>query len=159
MESWIATNQAHLVIDSFRMQIDSTCSTRLDTINAPDCSLGDGVLPHISTTSSGSNKPPSVAPVPGIRPGEVGGIIVGMIIIVLLIGLLVVIIGVVLHKNRKFHSMQRLRLANVAFNALEITPHAVWYLKSRRVSIFLFNYRENQDEDKSPFAGMEQRLF
>ena len=131
MQSWVSSNQASLMIDSFRMTIDPTCPTQINTLTAPDCPLGTQGTQHtfFTTTSpstvspsASSNKPqispatqqPQVGPRSGIglRPGEVGGIIVGVVIIILLLLVLIVIVGVVMWKLGKLPKKLVVRLAS-----------------------------------------------
>lgn len=111
MQSWVSTQQAFLTVDSFRMQVDPTCSTRLDTINAPDCPLGGDhqvttptptapspTTPSVPTTSETKTSQPKVE---SVRGGEVGGIIIGVVIVILLIALLLVIAMIIVYKVRK----------------------------------------------------------
>ena len=136
MQLWVSSNQASLMIDSFRMPIDPTCPTQINTLTAPDCPLAtQGTQHHIFFTttspstpssstpssSASSNKPqispatqqPQVGPGSGIglRPGEVGGIIVGVVIIILLLLVLIVIVGIVMWKLGKLPKKLVARLA------------------------------------------------
>ena len=128
MQSWVSSNQASLTIDSFRMPIDPTCPTQINTLTAPNCPLAtQGTQHHIffTTTSpstpspSASSNKPQISPAtqqpqvgPGIRPGEVGGIIVGVVIIILLLLVLIVIVGVVMWKLGKLPKKLVARLAS-----------------------------------------------
>ena len=133
MQSWVSSNQASLTIDSFRMPIDPTCPTQINTLTAPNCPLAtQGTQHHIFFTtaspstpsfstpsSSASSNKPQTSPAtqqpqvgPGLRPGGVGGIIVGIIIIILLLLVLIVIVGVVMWKLGKFPKKWVARLAS-----------------------------------------------
>ena len=101
MQSWVSSNQATLVIDSFRMPLDPSCPTPLNSLMAPDCPLGaKGTQHHVffptSVPTSSSSQQQQV-----VRPGEVGGIIVGVVIIVLLLALVAIIVGVILKRSGK----------------------------------------------------------
>lgn len=122
MQSWIETSQAFVTIDTFRMQVDTTCTARLDTIDSPDCLLVEGGGPNsittnptvnpdtTTTTDTGDSKTdtsnsktdasePAVATLSAVRAGEVGGIIVGALIILVLLVLMVIILVVALRKK------------------------------------------------------------
>lgn len=126
MQSWISTRQAFLTVDAFRMLVDPGCTTRLDTINAPDCPLTtpppmttpiSSTTPttattHSTVTTSESTPPttpttttskPEVAQpqVSAMRGFEVGGVVIGALIVVLLLVLLLVIVLIVLYRSRK----------------------------------------------------------
>lgn len=156
MQSWISTNQAHLTIDSFRMQLDPACNTRLDTINAPDCPLGGTVTPPTTeaittkavttkavttpatkpdTTKPGTVKTDVTQPKPNavtslsssIRTGEAAGVFIGVVIVILLITLLVLIVGVILYKRRKFPKISR--SGNMISNIIWIISPGAYFLK------------------------------
>ena len=103
MQSWISTNQAYLTVDSFQMQLDPGCGTRLDTLNEPGCPPGVIVPGSTSTESpgTGSGSSPSPERVDDLRPGEVGGIIVGMLIILLLLAVIAALGVLLLYKRKK----------------------------------------------------------
>lgn len=133
MQSWINTEQAFLTVDSFRMRVDPTCTTRLDTINAPDCPLGDTTDTVTIPTTSAPATPTTSAPTPAepktldpepktkvessssMRSGEIGGIAIGAMIVILLLALLLVIAAIVLYKNRK--------LTKILRSALKLSCH------------------------------------
>ena len=145
MEFWVNSEQAFLTVDSFRMRVDPTCSTRLDTVNAPDCPLGDDITttpttpaprttitpttpaprttitPTTSapTKSFGTTIPPKieVESSSAIRSGEIGGIAIGVIIVILLVALLLVIAAIILYKTRV--------LAKVTLRSVICTYHII----------------------------------
>jgi hypothetical protein len=127
MQSWINSDRAFLSVNFFRMRVDSTCVTRLDTSNAPDCPL----IPTVTTVSeTSSSAPPDDTTSPDLpdtastdspdatstvgrntpqiivesssamRSGEITGIAIGAIIIILLLVILVVIVVIVLYKSK-----------------------------------------------------------
>lgn len=77
MHSWVASDQASIMVRSSRLHLDPSCSTTLDTLYANDCSNGVS--------------PPTASPLGHINGGEIGGIAVGAVIVLLLIVLIVVI--------------------------------------------------------------------
>ena len=125
LQSWIETNEAFITIDTFRMQVDATCTARLDTIDSPDCPLGGGpnsistptMKPGTGTTETdhepvtdgtdptGTLKTggtePAVATFSSVRAGELGVIIVGALVLLLLLLLIVVILVVILGRKKK----------------------------------------------------------
>ena len=115
LQSWIETNEAFITIDTFRMQVDATCTARLDTIDSPDCPLGEGpnpistptMIPSTSTPETDGTEP-AVVTLSAVRAGEVGGIIVGALILLVLLVLMIVIVVVVLKRNKTF--MKRMAL-------------------------------------------------
>ncbi len=125
MQSWIDSRQAFIVINSFRMQVDPECPTRLDTINAADCPLGDILPPGVITPTTEASQPSETTEVTkpvvlisspeksGIRAGEAGGIAVGVLILVLLIALVLLILGIIFYKGRYHAKVISSRLANI----------------------------------------------
>lgn len=114
LQSWISTRQAFITINSFRMQLDPTCTTRLDTIDDTDCPVSPLAITTTkattktttagmkdATTTAEKIDPNNAAQVSSVGAGEVGGIIIGVIIAVLLLGLILLIVGVVLWKSGK----------------------------------------------------------
>ena len=115
LQSWIETNEAFITIDTFRMQVDATCTARLDTIDSPDCPLGEGPNP-ISTPTVNSNPSTVTTETDGTEPavvtlsavgahvsaGEVGGFIMGSLALLVLLVLLVIILVVVLRRKQTF---------------------------------------------------------
>ena len=98
------------------MILDSTCPTRLDLLNDPECPVipvepHTGPTPIIYTkTSDKTTTKPKVQPQElkaGIPSSTVGGFFVGAIIIILLLVLIILIIGIVLWKVNKGHSPSR----------------------------------------------------
>ena len=105
LQSWIETNEAFITIDTFRMQVDATCTARLDTIDSPDCPLGPNPIstPTVNpTTSETDGTEPTVVTLSAVRAGEVGGIIVGALILLVLLVLMVIIVVVVLQRKKVF---------------------------------------------------------
>ena len=110
MQTWIASGQAFVVVDSFRMQVDPLCLAQLDTINAPDCPLVYTITPAADTTRPSESSlttlmgtvesaASTISSVGGVRVGEVGGIVVGVLILIVLIAL-VVLLGIILYRGR-----------------------------------------------------------
>ena len=49
MQSWVGSGMASIMVQSSRLQLDPTCDTYLDTLQSPDCPLGEQL---ISTSQS-----------------------------------------------------------------------------------------------------------
>ena len=71
------------MVQSSRLHLDPSCSTKLDTLFATDCSHSPGPF-----------SPPTASPraLGHFNGGEIGGITVGAVIVLLLVVLIVVII-------------------------------------------------------------------
>ena len=83
IQTWVASNISSIMVQSSRLHLDPSCSTKLDSLFATDCSHSTGPI-----------SPPTASPhaLGHINEGEIGGITVGAVIILLLVVLIVVII-------------------------------------------------------------------
>ncbi len=60
LQNWILTNKAYVMLNNFRMQLDPTCSTRLDTLDDPECPIvtqAPATTPMATTQTVPTEKP------------------------------------------------------------------------------------------------------
>ena len=60
LQNWIQSNRAYVVVNNFRMQLDPTCPTRLDTLEDPECPVVTQTPPTIVTTTSPTTEKPTL---------------------------------------------------------------------------------------------------
>ena len=89
-QSWVRSGRGYVRINSFSLQLDPTCRSRLDTLDDPECD------DYVVTTSmpTKTDKPSIRIPfVDRITAGSVTGIVVGVVIAVLLV-VVVIMLGI-----------------------------------------------------------------
>ena len=88
LQNWILTNRAFVTLNNFRMQLDPTCPTKLDTLDDPECPIIDiTTVPTQTTPTVAMTTTRSVATKKGIplketekppeggnKEGQVGGV-------------------------------------------------------------------------------------
>ena len=80
IHSWIVSGKAYITVDSFRMQLDPTCPSRLVTLNDPECPVVGVAATSTETKLTDAVKGKSES----LTAAENGGISVGIIIVILL---------------------------------------------------------------------------
>ncbi len=117
LQSWIMTNEAYVSLNNFRMILDRTCPTRLDTLDDPECPTVDVTPAPTNAPSSSSEKPgnpttskkdtdgkgdaQSAGQNSGLSGSTLVIVFIGIMIAFLLLILIVLIIAVVFWKVNK----------------------------------------------------------
>ena len=111
LQSWIRSGRAYVRINTFRLQLDPTCPSRLDTLYDPECGVVDIPTPPKPTEPPAkTDKPLPIFGQPSharISAANIGGIFVGAVIAVLLL-LILIVFGVGLY-CWKFRPQSHLR--------------------------------------------------
>jgi len=120
LQNWVASGKAFVTVSSFRMLLDSTCSTRLDTLNSAECSTDDFVT--TPTTSAPEKTDPfngggksqvqtengkTGSQTNGISLAALAGLLVGFFIILVIVILIVLVIVAAFWKLNKSGSPKK----------------------------------------------------
>ena len=118
IQSWVVSDTAAINAGLFRLNVDSTCSSSLDSLDSPDCAI---IQPPITTelpttteqpiktkTPRKTEPPTSTQPPPaiasantaGVTTGEAVTIVVGFFIVLILVGV-VILLSVLLFRKQE----------------------------------------------------------
>ena len=86
IHSWIVSGKAYITVNSFRMQLDPTCPSRLDTLNDPECSFVE-----VTTTASKSKPTAAQESSASMSPFKMGGIFLSVFIVILAVSLIIMV--------------------------------------------------------------------
>ena len=101
LQSWVTSGRAYIKINSFRLQLDPTCPSQLDTLDNPECPVNEiTTSPKPTTSKPKTTEPhaktdkPSAYPIHGgITGTDIAGILVGVVIAILLL-LVIIVLGI-----------------------------------------------------------------
>ena len=110
IHSWIVSSKAYITINNFRMQLDPTCPSRLDTLDDPECPVVGVATTSTETKPTDAVKGKSEK----MTAAEKGGIYVGVTIVILLIIVIVILgIGFFFWKVRSSSSFRYKKQTNI----------------------------------------------
>ena len=89
LQSWVRSSKAYIRINSFRLQLDPTCPSQLDTLDDPECPVIKVTTPKPMETDKPIENPTPAAVPHSKNAAEIGGLFVSVIIAVLFIVIIV----------------------------------------------------------------------
>ena len=100
LQSWVTSGRAYIKINSFRLQLDPTCPSQLDTLDDPECPVNEiTTSPKPTTSKPKTTEPHAKTDKPsepihgGLTGADIGGILIGLVIAILLV-VVIIMLGI-----------------------------------------------------------------
>ena len=149
IQSWVASDTAVINAEPFHFNVDSTCSSSLDSLDSPDCAV---IVPPSDMPSTNTA---------GVTAGEAVTIVVGFFIVLILVGV-VILLCVLLFRKQKANGTRYtilhmlLKLAGEVQPLVEVDLHPTMYLVLLcrfQGAVRFKNEGAPKEEDTEPFAN------
>ena len=90
MQSWVGGGRASVMVQSSRLQLDPTCDASLDTLQSPDCPVGEWSMLTSPPSLERFTEPSGSASEAGVIAGSISAVII--VILAVLSALLILVL-------------------------------------------------------------------